>query len=103
MDDYAKRFPGKTVDVFAMQGYDSARVIVDALNKVKGDTSNKDQFMDAIRSVTFDSPRGRFSFDPKTQNVMNQVYFRQVRDAGGRLENTIIGKTDNPISDPENM
>lgn len=103
MDDYAKRFPGKTVDVFAMQGYDSARVIVEALNKVKGDTSNKDQFMDAIRSVTFDSPRGRFAFDPKTQNVVNQVYFRQVRDAGGRLENTIIGKTDNPISDPENM
>jgi hypothetical protein len=35
--------------------------------------------------------------------VINQVYFRQVRDAGGKLENSIIGKTDAPISDPENM
>ncbi|MBI4788088.1 MAG: ABC transporter substrate-binding protein [Chloroflexi bacterium] len=103
MEDYAKRFPGKTVDVFAMQGYDSARVIVEALNKVKGDTSNKDAFMDAIRGVSFDSPRGRFTFDPKTQNVVNQIYFRQVKDNGGKLENSIIGKTDAPISDPENM
>lgn len=103
MDDYAKRFPNKPVDVFAMQGFDSARVIIEALNKVKGDTSNKDVFMDAIRTVSFDSPRGKFAFDPKTQNVVNQIYFRQVRDNGGKLENTIIGKTDTPISDPENM
>ena len=103
MEDYAKRFPGKAVDVFAMQGFDSARVIVEALNKVKGDTSNKDAFMEAIRGVSFDSPRGRFAFDPKTQNVINQIYFRQVKDNGGKLENSIIGKTDAPISDPENM
>ena len=103
MEDYAKRFPGKAVDVFAMQGFDSARVIVEALNKVKGDTSNKDAFMEAMRGVTFESPRGRFAFDPKTQNVINQIYFRQVKDNGGKLENSIIGKTDAPISDPENM
>ncbi|MBI1801749.1 MAG: ABC transporter substrate-binding protein [Chloroflexi bacterium] len=107
--DYAKRFPGKDVDVFAMQGYDAARVIVEALNAVQGDTSNQSKFLDAIRAVTFDSPRGKFSFDPKTQNAINTIYFRQVKESGGqyessgKYENAILGKTDKPILDPENM
>ena len=103
VDDYRKKFPKKEVDVFAMQGYDAARIIVEALNAVKGDTSNKDNFLAAIRAVTFDSPRGKFAFDPKTQNVINQIYFRQVKQSGGKYVNTIIGKTDQPILDPENM
>ena len=103
MDAYAKKFPGKDVDVFAMQGFDAARVIVEALNKVQGDTSNKDKFLEAIRGVSFNSPRGKFAFDPKTQNVINQIYFRQVKQSGGKYVNAIIGKTDQPILDPENM
>ena len=104
MADYAKRFPGKDVDVFAMQGYDAARIIVEALNAVKGDTSDKTKFLDAIRAVTFDSPRGKFAFDPNTQNVINQIYFRQVKETSpGKFENAIIGKTDQPIKDPENV
>lgn len=101
--DYRKKFPNKEVDVFAMQGYDAARIIVEALNAVKGDTSNKDNFLAAIRAVTFDSPRGKFAFDPKTQNVINQIYFRQVKQSSGKYVNAIIGKTDQPILDPENM
>lgn len=102
--DYKKRFPNKEVDVFAVQGYDAARIIVEALNKVQGDTSDKQKFMDAIRGVTFDSPRGKFAFDPVTQNVVNQIYFRQVKEtATGKFENAIIGRTDQPIKDPENV
>ncbi|MBI5029613.1 MAG: ABC transporter substrate-binding protein [Chloroflexi bacterium] len=103
MEAYAKKFPGKDVDVFAVQGYDAARVIVEALNKVQGDTSNKDKFLEAIRGVSFKSPRGNFAFDPKTQNVVNQIYFRQVKQSGSKFVNAIIGKTDQPILDPENM
>ncbi|MDE3092082.1 MAG: ABC transporter substrate-binding protein, partial [Chloroflexota bacterium] len=103
VDDYRKKFPKKEVDVFAMQGYDAARIIVEALNAVKGDTSNKDNFLAALRAVTFDSPRGKFAFDPKTQNVINQIYFRQVKQSSGKYVNAIIGKTDQPILDPENM
>ncbi|HEX7589342.1 MAG TPA: ABC transporter substrate-binding protein, partial [Anaerolineae bacterium] len=104
MADYAKRFPDKDVDVYAVQGYDAARIIVDALNAVKGDSSDATKFADAIRAVAFESPRGKFSFDPNTQNVVNQIYFRQVKpNSAGRLENAIIGKTDQPIKDPENV
>ncbi len=104
IDDYKKKFPNKEVDVFAVQGYDAARVIVEALNALKGDTSDKQKFMDALRAVSFDSPRGKFVFDPNTQNVVNQIYFRQVKETSpGKFENAIIGKTDQPIKDPENM
>ncbi len=104
IEDYKKKYPTKEVDVFAVQGYDAARVIVEALNAVKGDTSDKQKFMDALRAVNFDSPRGKFSFDPATQNVINQIYFRQVKETSPtKLENVIIGKTDTPIKDPENM
>lgn len=104
MDDYAKKYPNKAVDVFAVQGFDAARVIVEALNAVKGDTSDKQKFLDAIKAVKFDSPRGAFSFDPATQNVINQIYFRQVKETSpNKFENAIIGKTDAPIKDPENM
>lgn len=103
IEDYRKKFAGKEVDVFAMQGYDAARIIVEALNKVQGDTSNKDKFLEALRGVSFDSPRGKFAFDPKTQNVVNQIYYRQVKEVGGKFVNAITGKTDQPILDPENM
>ena len=98
--DYKTKF-NATADVFAVQGYDTARVIVDALNAVKGDTSNKDNLLQAIRAVKFNSPRGPFVFDQTTQNVNQYIYYRQVQDTGGgALANVVLGKTDQPVIDP---
>lgn len=99
--DYKSKF-SKDADVFALQGYDTARVIVEALNAVKGDTSNKDNLVQAIRAVKFNSPRGPFAFDPAGQNVNQFIYYRQVVDSGGTLTNKVLGKTDAAIVDPAN-
>src|ERR671937_2246037 len=69
---------GKLADVFAMQGYDTARVIVEALNAVKGKTDDKQAFLKAIAAVKFKSPRGDFAFDSATNNVVNPVYIREL-------------------------
>src|SRR5262249_61107075 len=69
---------GKTADVFAMQGYDTARVIVEALNAVKGKTDDKSAFMKAIAQVSFKSPRGDFRFDANSNNVINTLYLRKL-------------------------
>jgi branched-chain amino acid transport system substrate-binding protein len=69
---------GKLADVFAVQGYDTARVIVDALNAVKGKTDDKQAFLKAIAAVKFKSPRGDFQFDTATNNVINPVYIREL-------------------------
>ncbi|HEX7593348.1 MAG TPA: ABC transporter substrate-binding protein [Anaerolineae bacterium] len=100
VDDYKAKF-NATADVFALQGFDTARVIVEALNAVKGDTSNKDNLLQAIRAVKFNSPRGPFVFDQTTQNVNQYIYYRQVRDTGGgALANVVLGKTDQLVVDP---
>ncbi len=90
----------KDADVFAVQGFDTARVIVEAMNAVQGDLSNKQKFLDAIKAVKFNSPRGAFVFDPATQNPIQTMYFREVREVDGKLQNVVIGKTDQPVADP---
>ena len=75
---YSKKFDNRQADVFAVQGFDTARVIVEALNAVKGKTDNKEGFLKAISGVTFKSPRGDFKFDAATNNVVQTVYVRKV-------------------------
>ena len=79
--DFKARYNNKTPDGFAVQGYDTAEVILRALKAVNGNTQDKDKLVDAIAKVEFDSPRGRFRFDPKTHNVIQPfIYVREVRE-----------------------
>ncbi len=85
-----KERTGKDANVFAMQGYDTGRVIVEAVNAVQGDTSNTDKFIEALEGVQFKSPRGEFKFDPETHNVINHIYVRQVKEVDGVLHNVVL-------------
>jgi branched-chain amino acid transport system substrate-binding protein len=89
--DFRARYGDKTPDGFACQGYDTAEVIVRALKAVSGNTQDKPKLVEAIAAVEFDSPRGRFRFDPKTQNVIQPfIYVREVREVPGGLDNVPI-------------
>ena len=91
--DFRDKFFGKVPDGFACQGYDTAEVIVRALKAVNGNTQDKDKLVDAIAKMEFDSPRGRFRFDPKTHNVIQPyIYVREVREVFGGLNNVPIDK-----------
>jgi branched-chain amino acid transport system substrate-binding protein len=76
--------------VYAVQGYDAARVIVDALNATGGDTVNKTGLIEAVASVKFASPRGAVAFDPETHNVIQSIYLRQVRQVKEVLHNVVF-------------
>src|SRR5262252_8956873 len=79
--DFKAKFANKTPDGFACQGFDTAEVIVRALKVVNGNTKDKDKLVAAIAETEFDSPRGRFRFDPQTHNVVQPfIYIREVRD-----------------------
>jgi branched-chain amino acid transport system substrate-binding protein len=98
--DFREKFFGKMPDGFACQGYDTAEVIVRALKAVNGNTQDKDKLVAAIAKVEFDSPRGRFRFDPKTHNVIQPfIYVREVREVYGGLNNVVIDKVAN-VADP---
>jgi len=91
--DFREKYFGKVPDGFACQGYDTAEVILRALKAVNGNTQDKDKLVDAIAKVEFDSPRGRFRFDPKTHNVIQPfIYVREVREVYGGLNNVPIDK-----------
>ena len=83
----------KSTDGFACQGYDTAEVIVRALKAVNGNTADKNKLAEAVARVEFDSPRGRFRFDPKTHNVIQPfIYVREVKEVAGGLNNVVIDK-----------
>ncbi len=98
--EFRDKFGGKMPDGFACQGYDTAEVIVRALKAVNGNTQDKDKLVEAIGKVEFDSPRGRFRFDPKTHNVIQPfIYIREVKETALGLNNVPIDKVAD-VTDP---
>jgi branched-chain amino acid transport system substrate-binding protein len=93
VEDFGKRTiqggnPG--ANVFAMQGYDAARLIVEALNSVGGDVGKADALIEALGKVSFPSPRGTFKMDANTHNVINHLYVREVKKDGDSYSNAVI-------------
>jgi branched-chain amino acid transport system substrate-binding protein len=98
--DFREKYYGKMPDGFACQGFDTAEVILRALKAVNGNTQDKDKLVAAIEKVEFESPRGRFRFDPKTHNVIQPyIYIREVREVYGGLNNVPIDKVAD-VADP---
>jgi branched-chain amino acid transport system substrate-binding protein len=73
----------------AEQGYVGAKVIVKALEAVRGKIENQEAFLKALRNVKFEAPRGLFRFD-QHQNVIFNVYIRRVEKRDGKYVNTVI-------------
>lgn len=91
VDAYQKEY-NLLPDVFAVQAWDGMQALDLALQKTNGDTSNKDAFIAALEGVKFKSPRGDFSFDKDTHNVIHDIYIREVKVQGGQVVNTITDK-----------
>jgi branched-chain amino acid transport system substrate-binding protein len=81
---------GKDANVFAVQGYDTGRVIAEILDAVQGDTSDVNGMIDAVSGISFDSPRGPFTFDHRSQNPTQHIYVRQVKKVDGTPHNVVI-------------
>jgi branched-chain amino acid transport system substrate-binding protein len=86
---YRQRY-NRDPDVYAVQGYDTARVIVEAVNKTQGNTTDKNRLIEAIASVKFNSPRGPFEFDPDSHEAVQNIYAREVREVQGKLTNVVV-------------
>ena len=89
----------REANVFAVQGYDTARAIAEMLNIVAGDTSNTDGMIDALSGVTFKGPRGDFVMDTKSQTVVTTQYLREVQSVDDGLNNVIL-ETLGDFADP---
>jgi branched-chain amino acid transport system substrate-binding protein len=76
--------------VYSVQGWDTARLIAEALESLDGDTEDGAAVIDAMLGVEFDSPRGSFRIDPDTHNVVHHVYLREVVEMDDAIHNTMV-------------
>jgi branched-chain amino acid transport system substrate-binding protein len=67
-------------------GYDGMAAIYKALEKTKGDTDGT-KLVDAMKGLSWVSPRGPMSIDPETRDVTQNVYVREVKKVDGQLYN----------------
>ena len=87
-DDYKEK-TGNDPNVFAMQGFDTGRVIVEMLNRTEGNTE-VDKMIEALDGISFDSPRGPFKLDANSQAPEHKEYVREVQEVDGVLHNVVI-------------
>jgi len=86
-----------TVDSVA--GYVGAQVVWDALNRLGGKIPSQEDLSKAIAATKVDTPRGPISFDPETNNVIQNIYIREVAKDGNELHNKVLAKYD-AVRDP---
>jgi len=65
---------GRVASEFAVQGYDTARLIVEALKITGGDASDRGALVDAMHAVSFVGPRGLLRIDPLTNNIIQDIH-----------------------------
>ena len=65
-------------------GYDGMHVIYEALKKTNGSTE-AGALVDAMKGMTWESPRGPISIDPETRDIVQNVYIRKVEKVQGEL------------------
>jgi branched-chain amino acid transport system substrate-binding protein len=94
-----RKLTAKPANVYGVQGHDTARVIIEALGTTGGKSDDPDALVRAIRDVTFQSPRGRFRFDPATHNVVQDFYILETRKTAAGLVNVPL-ETVKDVRDP---
>ena len=90
---YAKMFRLQP-DVYAVQGYDTALLLVQGANAVKGDLASKAALYKALESATIDSPRGKWTMS-KSHNPVQDIYLRVVENK----ENKVLGVASKQLAD----
>jgi len=83
---------------FSVTAYDTMQAIELALAKTKGDVSG-DKVMEALKGLSFESPRGPIEIDPVTRDIVQTVYIRKTERVKGELVNVELDKFER-IKDP---
>jgi len=88
-DAYYKAYPSKRPNFLSVAGYDGMHLIYSVLQKTGGDASG-DKFISAAKGMSWESPRGPISIDPKTRDIVQNIYIRKVEKVDGKLQNVEI-------------
>ena len=77
---------GMRPNFMGVGGYDGMRLIYDALKATGGDPDG-DKLIEAMKQAKWTSPRGPVAIDPRTRDIVQNIYFREVERVDGQLYN----------------
>jgi branched-chain amino acid transport system substrate-binding protein len=94
--DWKKAYGADSIpDFVAVGGYDAMAAAVHVAHATKGKVTG-DAGMAALKGWTYnESPRGTFTIDPATRDIIMTEYLSEVIKKDGRLVQKQIGKLDN--------
>jgi branched-chain amino acid transport system substrate-binding protein len=99
--DFKKANGGLRPNLMAVQSYDGMHVIYEALRKANGSTDGA-TLVNAMRGLSWISPRGPVTVDPDTREMIQNIYIRKVERMGGELYNVEFATIPN-FKDPSKV
>ena len=99
--EFRKRSGGRDPDEVTVNGYDAMHMVAAGLKTVRGNTADKAALMAAIRNAEYSGPRGPMRIDPRTNNVIQNVYMVEVKEVGGKPTHVVVD-TIKDVRDPPN-
>jgi branched-chain amino acid transport system substrate-binding protein len=103
--DYVAAFKKANSNVrpnfISVSAYDGMHLIYEALKKTGGNTDGP-TLVEAMKGMAWESPRGPMSIDPKTRDVVQDIYIRRVEKVDGGLY-SVEFETFKAITDPTKL
>lgn len=87
VEAFGKVAEGRLPSEYAVQGYDTGRSLVEA---VKAGATDRASITEALKNVQYTGPRGPLEIDPKTNNIVQNVYIYDIVDEGGTLKQKLL-------------
>jgi branched-chain amino acid transport system substrate-binding protein len=88
---YAAANPGRPAPTFVtVVAYDTIGMIYETIRKLNGKVTG-DEAVKVLSGMKWNSPRGPISIDPKTRDIVQNMYIREVKRVNGKLVNAPIG------------
>ena len=82
---YGEKNNNARPNFMAVGAYDGMHLIVEGLKKTNGQGGQA--LIDAMKGMSWTSPRGPISIDPDTRDIIQNVYIRKVERVNGQLYN----------------
>jgi len=77
-----RKASGHRANFISVGAYDGMHVIYEALKKTGGKTE-ADSVVGAMKGMSWESPRGPIAIDPRTRDIVQNVYIRKVEKKDG--------------------
>jgi len=77
-----KKATGHRANFISVGGYDGMHLIYQALKQTNGNT-DADAVIGAVKGMKWESPRGPISIDPRTRDIVQNIYIRKVQKVDG--------------------